>query len=133
MNTITEFAQEHEQILRQEQLILDATELISKIMNDYRISKADLAARLGKSKAFVTQCLCGNHNLTLRTLADFFTALGYQAHFGADPCSLSVTPIHRLYPVKNWAFEAKSCGSSMDIDLAAEADEAPEEVFCDAA
>ena len=53
MKTIDEFAKEHKQLLRQEELILDATELISKIMKDNSITKAELAARLGKSKACV--------------------------------------------------------------------------------
>jgi len=120
--------------LRQEELILAATELISKIMKDNGITKAELAARLGKSKAFVTQCLCGHQNLTLRTLADIFTVLGYQANFGADPCSVDVRTIPRLYPVKHWAFEVKQpCEVPADMDFAANANEPVEDYLCDVA
>jgi transcriptional regulator with XRE-family HTH domain len=133
MKTIEEFAKEHKQLLRQEELILDATELISKIMKDNGITKAELADRLGKSKAFVTQCLCGHQNLTLRTLADIFTVLGYQAYFGAETCSVAVKPIHRLYPVKHWAFECQKSGKSLDLDLAASANGPSEGELCDAA
>jgi transcriptional regulator with XRE-family HTH domain len=134
MKTIDEFAKEHKQLLRQEELILDATELISKIMKDNSITKAELAARLGKSKAFVTQCLCGHQNLTLRTLADIFTVLGYQANFGAEPCSVDVKTTPRLYPVKHWAFEVKhACEESTAMDFAANAIESEEDYLCDVA
>jgi len=133
MKTIDEFAKEHKHLLRQEELILDATELISKIMNDNGISKSELAERLGKTKAFVTQSLCGHQNLTLRTLANIFTGLGYQANFGAEPCSDSVKQVHRLYPIKHWAFEVKPCEASMVIELAANAKETQEDYICDVA
>jgi transcriptional regulator with XRE-family HTH domain len=133
MKTLDEFAKEHKQLLRQEELILDATELICKIMKDNGISKAELADRLGKSKAFVTQCLCGHQNLTLRTLADIFTVLGYQARFGAEPYSVEMKEIPRLYPVKHWAFECKASGTSLDLDLAASASGSSEGELCDAA
>jgi len=133
MKTIEEFTNEHGKLLRQEELILEATELISKIMNDNEITKTELAKRLGKSKAFVTQCLGGSQNLTLRTLADMFTVTGYKACFGAETCSATVKSVHRLYPVKSWAVESQRCGMSAEIDLAAGADELPEEVLCDVA
>ncbi len=40
------------------------------------ITKAALARRLGKSKAYVTQALSGGRNMTLRTLAEFAWACG---------------------------------------------------------
>lgn len=74
----------HEQRLaRQEQLLFDATELISRVMQEERVTKADLAKRLGKSKAFVTQVLRGQSNMTLRTLSDLADVLGYTVELGA--------------------------------------------------
>lgn len=64
------------QILEQERLILDATELICHTLERAGISKSELAKRLGKSKGRVSQLLDGSRNMTLRTLADIFTALG---------------------------------------------------------
>lgn len=59
-----------------ESLVLDAAERISAAMNSQGITKAELARRLGKSRAWVTQMLNGSANLTLRTLAEVFFALG---------------------------------------------------------
>ena len=66
-----------EGLLRQEELILEATERLSSVMENEGVTKTELARRLGKSKSYVTQCLSGRGNLTLRTLADLFGALGY--------------------------------------------------------
>ena len=42
------------------------------------VTKAELAKRLGKSKAFVTQMLSGSRNMTIHTLADVAFVLGYK-------------------------------------------------------
>lgn len=49
---------------------------IAEYMNKNHISKSDLAKRLGKSKAFVSQILLGDKNLTMRTLTSVLYALG---------------------------------------------------------
>ena len=64
-------------LLRQEELILAITEIISEIMQEDEVSRTELAGRLGRSKGFVTQILAGDRNLTLRTISDVFDALGY--------------------------------------------------------
>jgi transcriptional regulator with XRE-family HTH domain len=133
MKTIQEFSANHNQLIKQEELILDATELISKIMAENNISKAELARRLGKTKAYVTQCLSGEQNLTLRTLADIFTALEHRAYFGAESTNESRREVHRLYPVKAWAFERPAFDLSMIIDCAASSTSFEEISLCDAA
>src|SRR5947199_10431683 len=60
-----------------ESLAFDATELVSELMEKEDISKADLAKRIGKSRAYVTQLLSGARNMTLHTLADLSLAIGY--------------------------------------------------------
>jgi transcriptional regulator with XRE-family HTH domain len=40
------------------------------------LTKSELAARLGRSKGFVSQVMGGGRNLTLRTLADMAAAIG---------------------------------------------------------
>ena len=74
-------------LLRQEELILEATERLASVMAEKEISKAELARRIGKSKSYVTQCLNGSSNLTLRTLADLFGALGYYVHIEPRMCT----------------------------------------------
>jgi transcriptional regulator with XRE-family HTH domain len=66
------------ELVRQE-LIVSVTEQIWEAMEQNQASKADLARRLGKSKAHITQLLCGEHNMTLATLADLAAALGLRA------------------------------------------------------
>ena len=88
MKTLNDVLSKNEALFQQEALILEATELISSVMEANGVTKAgNLLRKLKKSKAFVTQCLSGDQNLTLRTLADILTALQYQAQLGAVPCS----------------------------------------------
>ncbi len=65
-------------LLREEELILDVTELLSSALEEKRMTKSELAEKLGKTKGFVTQVLSGNRNLTLRTIADIADALGFR-------------------------------------------------------
>lgn len=69
---------EFRKLLSQEELILEMTEFICKLMRDKNITRKQLAELLGKSKGFVSQLLNGGRNLTLRTLADIFYVLGYK-------------------------------------------------------
>ncbi len=61
---------EDRRLLEQEKAILEVTELICKLMEEERVSKADLAARMGTSKANMTQMLDGRRNMTIRTISD---------------------------------------------------------------
>jgi transcriptional regulator with XRE-family HTH domain len=70
---------ENRRLLREEELILEATVALAQALEAEGMRKTELAQRLGKSRAFVTQILSGGRNLTLRTLADAADALGYQA------------------------------------------------------
>lgn len=67
---------DYERLLAQERLILDATEAIVGLLEDQGVTRQELAARLGKSKGFISQLLSGERNMTLRTLADLGHALG---------------------------------------------------------
>src|SRR5947209_4453592 len=64
-------------LFQQERVILDVAILIRKLLKEQGLTKADLAHRLGKSKAFVTQLLDGRANMTLRTISDVMCALGH--------------------------------------------------------
>lgn len=74
-------------LLERESLALAATELICKLMEEHNISKADLAGKLNKSRAFITQVLSGNRNLTLHTFSDLAFQLGYRIEIDAVPLS----------------------------------------------
>jgi transcriptional regulator with XRE-family HTH domain len=75
----------YERLLNQEQLILEATELVHELLNATGATKADLAERLGTTRGYVTQVLNGTRNMTLRTLADLGFALGYRVTMSAVP------------------------------------------------
>jgi transcriptional regulator with XRE-family HTH domain len=68
-----------------ERLATWAAELIAREMAEQDLTKAELAKRLGKSRAFVTQVLSGQRNLTLRTFADLAWACGHRVVVTAEP------------------------------------------------
>ena len=51
---------------QRERVILEIAILIRKLLKEQGLTKADLATRLGRSKAFITQILNGRANMTLR-------------------------------------------------------------------
>lgn len=59
-----------------ERLVFNTTEDILLAMEDTGFSQADLARKLGKSSAHVSQLLNGTRNMTLKTLSDITYALG---------------------------------------------------------
>ena len=60
-------------------IVQGASALIRALMDQQGVSKAELARRVGKSRAYVTQSLGGDRNMTLRTLASFADALNADA------------------------------------------------------
>ena len=69
---------EFAKLMAQEDLILEVTETLCELLEKEKISRKELADRLGKSKGFVSQLLNGGRNLTLRTVADILHVLGYK-------------------------------------------------------
>lgn len=72
-------------LAEQEALIFEATEMLSELMEDDGVNRKELAEKLCRSKAFVTQVLAGDRNMTLRTLSDFAFALGCRVEVSAVP------------------------------------------------
>ena len=58
---------EFRKLLSIEALVAEASEVIARLMVEQKVSKADLARRLNKSRAWVTQLLSGSANMTVRT------------------------------------------------------------------
>ncbi len=56
-------------------ILIDILENILEIMEKKNISKADLAKKLGTSKAYVTKLFHGNPNMTILTIAKIAAAL----------------------------------------------------------
>ncbi len=80
-----------------EGLVTEAGEFLARLMQEQRVSKAELARRLGRSRAYITQLLGGSTNLTVRTLAEVAYALGAEVRLDAVP--LQVAP-HEQVPVR---------------------------------
>lgn len=76
----------NQRLFAEESLIIDAAEEVWAVMELKGITKADLAALLGTSKANITQLLNGSRNMTLRTLADISHSLGQKVAIKLSEC-----------------------------------------------
>jgi len=90
MKTKTQFEQlierpEFRKLYAIEGLVTEAGEFIARLMREQKVTKAELARRLGRSRAYITQMLSGSTNLTVRTLAEVAYALGAEVRLGAVP------------------------------------------------
>ncbi len=77
---------------------------VERAMKQQKISRKALAERMGVSKGRITQILSGTSNLTLRLVADVFTALGLRLEI--QPVALSeprIAPpvLHTEHDAKN--------------------------------
>lgn len=80
---------DYDRLLAEEGLILEATELLSELIERQAISRADLAARLGTTKSYITQLLAGSRNMTLRTLASAAYVLDAKIQLQAAPTAIA--------------------------------------------
>ncbi|MFI5331229.1 MAG: helix-turn-helix domain-containing protein [Desulfobaccales bacterium] len=69
---------EFARMVAQGDLIMEVTETLCELLEKEKVSRTELAERLGKSKGFISQLLNGGRNLTLRTVADILHVLGYK-------------------------------------------------------
>lgn len=76
----------------EESLILEATEMIEMLLERKDISRADLARSLGKSRAYVSQVMSGDRNMTLRTLAHLAYELGFRVRVEEESLATKWVP-----------------------------------------
>ena len=72
---------ENQCLALEEDLILHVTTRICQLMEQKSVSRSELAKELRVTRAYVTGLLSGSRNMTLRTLADVFFALGRKIGF----------------------------------------------------
>lgn len=72
---MTQHDDQFEQLLAEERIILQVTELIAEAIEHRGMTRKQLADALGVSQAEVTQRLSGRRNLTLRSVAAMLHAL----------------------------------------------------------
>ena len=80
------------QHVAREMLIESVTETILRLMEDSNISKAEMARRMGVSRAHITQLLNGKRNMTLKTASDLAYHLGYELSVRAHPIGRAPQP-----------------------------------------
>lgn len=73
-----------------ERLLLDINEQIVERMQSRGLRRSELASRMGVSRAFVTQLLRGNPNITLKTLVKFTQALNLALDIRLTPQHLRI-------------------------------------------
>ena len=95
-------ADQETRIDQQEWLILQVTLHIEKLMEDAGISKAELARRLGVNRAYITQLLDGQTNMTLKKVADVMLALDSSLVVNTAPVgfetTIAPTPVETCRP-----------------------------------
>jgi hypothetical protein len=77
----------------QEQTILEVTELVCKLMDEQKVSRHELAKRIGQPKEYVDHFLDGRTGMSLRAVSDVFAALGRTIHFMEGPIVVAETPV----------------------------------------
>ncbi|HJT33611.1 MAG TPA: helix-turn-helix transcriptional regulator [Pirellulales bacterium] len=76
-------------LFQQERAIFEVTQKLEEAMKKLGVSRAELAARLGKTKGWISQMLDGEANKTVRTVADAFAVLGLAYHSSYGPIQVS--------------------------------------------
>ena len=78
--------------------ILEFTEALHVTMEQQGISRAELARRLGTSRAYVTKALRGNVNFTLATMTRLAAAAGAHVRVALEPSSTANSNVDRVTP-----------------------------------
>lgn len=94
----------------EERLILWTTEAIWKAMDEQGLTRAEMAEKLGTSRANITQLLSGSRNMTLRSLASLAFACEMRVETRLEELTASVfnsiddqtIEWSRSRPVKFW-------------------------------
>jgi transcriptional regulator with XRE-family HTH domain len=82
----------HMRLFQQERAIHEVTEQLETLMAELGINRTELAARLGKTKGWVTQLLDGEANKTIRTIADAFAVLDREYRSSYQPIQIGNRP-----------------------------------------
>ena len=103
--------EEGQRIWNQEQAVFDVTELICGIMNEQKVTRAELATKLGKSRPYITQLLDGATNMTIRTVADVLGTLGYRLNVTAEslhlPAVVQAPVVVECDEIREWIENAR--------------------------
>jgi hypothetical protein len=90
VKTIETYIEANPELFRQEELILEVTELISGVMAKEGITTPELSAMLNKPVPFVARHLTDGEGVSLRAIADIFGVMGYRVQLAAVPGAANV-------------------------------------------
>jgi len=74
-----------------EGLIVDFTEELARWMKEKKVSRSELATRIGHSPAYITKVLRGNANFTAATMAKLAKAVGAEVRIHLAPSECRTT------------------------------------------
>jgi transcriptional regulator with XRE-family HTH domain len=69
----------------EESALAMAQATIQNAINEAGISRAELARRMECPRSFVSRMLCGNHNLTIKSMSRALAACGFEVRFQYAP------------------------------------------------
>lgn len=69
----------------EESALAFAQATIQNAMDESGVSRAEMARRMGRNRAFISRILSGSHNLTVRTMAKAMAACGFEIQFSRVP------------------------------------------------
>lgn len=73
---------------------VDFASSLWRVMQQHNVSNSELAARIGKSRAWITKVLSGDCNFTIETMVDLADAVGgkISLHIAdSEPCTPACT------------------------------------------
>lgn len=74
-----------------EGLIVEFTEELARWMKEKKVSRSELAVRIGHSPAYITKALRGNANFTAATMAKLAKAVGAEVRIHLAPSGSRTT------------------------------------------
>lgn len=82
----------------QDRLVVWTMDSLAGLMEEKGVTKAELARKLGTSRAYISQLFSGSRNPTLATIADLAWALGQRACVKLEPLrsgQFMSAPVHQ--------------------------------------
>lgn len=69
----------------EEAALARAQSTIQNVMDEAKVSQADLARKMQCNRSFISRMLSGSHNLTIKTMARSLASCGYEVRFEPVP------------------------------------------------
>lgn len=98
----------YDAVYAQEAAMVDASELIARALDASGMTRAELARKLGVSRAEVTARLKGERNITVRKLAETLHVLGQRLALDTEPTADERRSRARIWRLEDGRHQAQS-------------------------